>query len=121
MQRKILASSHQHLMAEAPRGHLHCLLTNPLYAGRIRVYLGQHPPIIAPELWSAVQTQLQAGATKPRKRTTKGRARSPLASKLFDETRDRLTPSHTKKKSGQRFRYYVSRRLIPSCAKTRPF
>ena len=99
------------------RGHLHCLLANPLYAGRIRhrgrVYPGQHPPIIIPELWSAVQTQLQTGAAKPRKRTTKGRAaRSPLAGKLFDETGDRLTPSHTKKKSGQRFRYYVSRRLI---------
>ena len=44
---------------------------------------------------------------------TKGRAaRSPLAGKLFDETGDRLTPSHTKKKNGQRLRYYVSRRLI---------
>ena len=61
----------------------------------------------------AVQAQLQAGAAKPRRRTTKGRAaRSPLAGKLFDETRDRLTPSHTKKKNGQRLRYYVSRRLI---------
>ena len=100
------------------RGHLHCLLTNPLYAGRIRhqrrVYEGQHPSIIASELWDAVQTQLQAGAAKPRRRTTKGRAvRSPLAGKLFDETGDRLTPSHTKKKNGQRLRYYVSRRLIP--------
>ena len=99
------------------RGHLHCLLTNPLYAGRIRhqrrVYEGQHPSIIAPELWDAVQTQLQAGAAKPRRRTTKGRAApSPLAGKLFDETGDRLTPSHTKKKNGQRLRYYVSRRLI---------
>ena len=63
------------------RGHLHCLLTNPLYAGRIRhqrrVYEGQHPSIIAPELWDAVQTQLQAGAAKPRRRTTKGRAVGP--------------------------------------------
>ena len=74
---------------------------------------GQHPSIIVPELWDAVQTQLQAGAAKPRRRTTKGRAvRSPLAGKLFDETGDRLTPSHTKKKNGQRLRYYVSRRLI---------
>ena len=99
------------------RGHLHCLLTNPLYAGRIRhqrrVYEGQHPSIIAPELWDAVQAQLQAGAAKPRRRTTKGCVdRSPLAGKLFDETGDRLTPSHTKKKTGQRLRYYVSRRLI---------
>ena len=46
-----------------------------------RVYPGQHPPIITPELWSAVQTQLQARAAKPRKRTTKGRAaRSPASS-----------------------------------------
>ena len=55
------------------RGHLHCLLTNPLYAGRIRhqrrVYEGQHPSIIAPELWDTVQAQLQAGAAKPRRRT----------------------------------------------------
>ena len=44
---------------------------------------------------------------KPRKR--KGRAaRFPLVGKLFDKTGDRLTPTHTKKKNGQRFRYYVS-------------
>ena len=55
---------------------------------------------------------LTSRATKPRRRTTKGRAApSPLAGKLFDETGDRLTPSHTKK-NGQRLRYYVSRRLI---------
>ena len=36
----------------------------------------------------------------------------PLAGKLFEDTGDRLTPSHTKKKNGQRLRYYVSRRLI---------
>ena len=106
------------------RGHLHCLLTNPLYAGRIRhqrrVYEGQHPSIIAPELWDAVQTQLQAGSAKPRRRTTKGRAaRSPLAGKLFDETGDRLTPSHTKKKNGQRLRYlpdqlHVHERAAPT-------
>ena len=33
-----------------------------------------HPSIIAPELWDAVQAQLQAGAAKPRRRTKKGRA-----------------------------------------------
>ena len=101
------------------RGHLHCLLTNPLYAGRIRhqrrVYEGQHPSIIAPELWDAVQAQLQAGAAKPRRRTTKGRAApSPLAGKLFDETGDRLTPSHTKKKNGQRLSRCGPRGLPPA-------
>ena len=37
---------------------------------------------------------------------------SPLAGKVFDETGDRLTPSHTKTSSGKRLRYYVSKRLI---------
>ena len=37
---------------------------------------------------------------------------SPLARKLFDETGDRFTPTHTKARSGKRLRYYVSHRLI---------
>jgi site-specific DNA recombinase len=36
---------------------------------------------------------------------------SPLAGKLFDETGDRLTPTHANKK-GRRYRYYVSNRMI---------
>jgi hypothetical protein len=36
---------------------------------------------------------------------------SPLAGKLFDEWSASLTPSHAVK-SGRRYRYYVSRRLI---------
>jgi hypothetical protein len=35
-----------------------------------------------------------------------------LAGKVFDETGDRLTPSHAKSKAGHRLRYYVSHRLI---------
>ncbi|UYV36425.1 hypothetical protein N4R57_15620 [Rhodobacteraceae bacterium D3-12] len=44
---------------------------------------------------------------------------SPLAGKLFDETGDRLTPSHTRKK-GKRLRYYVSRRVIAGNSKMHP-
>ncbi|MFD0916533.1 recombinase family protein [Pseudahrensia aquimaris] len=36
---------------------------------------------------------------------------SPLVGKVFDETGDRLTPSHANKK-GKRYRYYISNRLI---------
>ena len=50
------------------RGHLHCLLTNPLYAGRIRhqrrVYEGQHPSIIAPELWTRSKRSCRQGLPK---------------------------------------------------------
>lgn len=45
-------------------------------------------------------------------RGTKRQAtRSPLTGKLFDETGDRLTPSHSRK-NGRRLRYYISRRLV---------
>lgn len=95
-------------------GHIHAILTNPIYAGRIRhkknIYEGKHPPIIKPELFDKVQTLLQQQSRKPR-----GKPQSPYSSpyvgKLFDETGDRLTPSHANKK-GIRHRYYVSRRLI---------
>lgn len=35
-----------------------------------------------------------------------------LCGKIFDETGDRLTPSHSRTKKGTRLRYYVSHRLI---------
>lgn len=43
---------------------------------------------------------------------TTARQFSQLCGKLFDETGDRLTPSHSKTKAGKRLRYYVSHRLI---------
>lgn len=97
------------------RGHIHQILTNPLYAGRIRhrkaVHEGQHPPIIDPDSWGRVQQMLQDGAAKERRSRSKT-ASSVLCGKLFDEAGDRLTPSHTKTRSGKRLRYYVSHRLI---------
>lgn len=97
------------------RGHIHHILTNPIYAGRIRhrdkVFEGQHQAIIEPETWEAVQAQLQNGAAKGRSKATVTR-RSHLCGKLFDETGDRLTPSHSRTKKGVRLRYYISHRLI---------
>ncbi|MBT8458859.1 MAG: recombinase family protein, partial [Boseongicola sp.] len=102
------------------RGHIHHILTNPIYAGRIRhrtkVYNGQHAPIIDPDIWDAIQRQLQDKAAKRRSGRGATNRRhavtSPLAGKVFDETGDRLTPTHSKTSSGKRLRYYVSRRLI---------
>ena len=97
------------------RGHIHHLLTNPIYAGRIRhrdkVFEGQHEAIIDPERWDRVQAQLQHGAAKGRGRKAT-KQRSLLCGKLFDETGDRLTPSHSKTKAGVRLRYYISHRLV---------
>ena len=88
-------------------GHIHHILRNPVYAGRIRhkgqVYDGQHPAIIDPEVWEGVQNALAVAAARARG-TKRQAARSSLAGKLFDETGDRLTPSHSRK-NGKRLRY----------------
>ena len=110
-------------------GHVHYILTNPVYAGRIRhhakVYPGQHPPLIAPEVWDSIQDQLQGVAAKGRtftKRNRKGAiaSASPLAGKIYDQTGDRLTPSHSKTAKGRKLRYYVSHRLVRGTAPRDP-
>ena len=108
---------------EAPleRGHLYYILTNPIYAGRIRhrsqIYDGQHPAIIDPAVFDDVQQRLKETAGRERGQSGSGLKTSPLAGKLFDETGDRLTPTHANKK-GRRYRYYVSNRVIVGDANT---
>ena len=96
------------------RGHIQQMLTNPIYAGRIRhkhlVHDGQHAAIIEPEVWDEVQMRLADQAARARGSGNATRP-SPFVGKLFDETGDRLTPSHANKK-GVRHRYYVSHRLV---------
>ncbi len=110
-------------------GHIYHILTNPIYAGRIRhkkeVYPGQHPAIIEPDTWDQLQDQLKDAAVLSRSgkgRNTEGGKKqvSLLAGKVIDETGDRLTPSHTKTAKGRRLRYYVSHRLIRSTGKKDP-
>ncbi|KPA99984.1 recombinase family protein, partial [Ahrensia marina] len=96
------------------QGQVHYILTNPVYAGKIRhkdkIHEGQHEAIIDPDRWQAIQSQLTAGAAKQRG-TKSTKTISLLSGKLFDETGDHLTPSHANKQ-GKRYRYYVSNRLI---------
>ncbi|UXX83791.1 recombinase family protein [Roseovarius pelagicus] len=104
------------------RGHIHHILSNPIYAGRIRhkgqVYEGQQPAIIEPSSWDQVQQMLKDGAAKARG-TKRKATRSLLAGKLFDETGDRLTPSHSQK-NGKRLRYYISNRLVKDRSRKHP-
>ena len=96
------------------RGHIHQILTNPVYAGKIRhyknVYDGQHPAIIDPALWEQVQRKLSQNSGRKRGQQNAAHP-SPLAGRLFDETGDRLSPSHSRK-NGKRLRYYISHRLM---------
>ncbi|WP_284325600.1 recombinase family protein [Cypionkella aquatica] len=126
----VIGAAFRATIAPFSNSQLHYLLTNPVYRGLIRhnslVHPGQHDPIIDEALWSAVQTKLQKTAARKRQRTgafateadsasiTSQNSVEPsalLMAKLFDETGDRLTPSHTNRHN-RRFRYYISRRLI---------
>lgn len=97
------------------RGHIHHILSNPIYAGRIRhrdkIYDGLHEPIIEPDIWDDVQTGLQIKAAHKRGEGKTVKDPSPLIGKLIDETDDRFTPSYSSKRD-KRHRYYVSHRLV---------
>ena len=96
------------------RGHIHRLLSNPIYVGEIahkgQLYSGQHPALIDTETWTAVRDQLATNASNHRRKADAAEP-SLLAGLLVDDRGERLTPSHAVKK-GRRYRYYVSGTLI---------
>lgn len=96
------------------RGHLYQLLANPIYVGKIRhkgeVYAGQHDPIIDPALWETVQATLKANAPK-RRRSINIASNSLLTGLIYDGDDKRLTPVHSEKPNGRRYRYYISASL----------
>lgn len=92
------------------RGHLHRILSNPLYAGLVHHqgehHPGQHPALVSMDLWNEVQERLEKNRQGHK---VQARAQSPslLSGKLFDEAGRRLIPSHTTK-GKKRYRYYVT-------------
>ncbi len=98
-------------------GHLHHILTNPLYAGFIKhkgqIHVGDHAAIIPQELWDIVQQRLAAGAYA-RRSGSNAKEASLLVGLMFDGDGNRMTPSHAVK-NGKRYRYYLSNNL--NCGK----
>jgi DNA invertase Pin-like site-specific DNA recombinase len=96
------------------RGHLYRLLSNPLYIGLTEhhgaTYPGQQEAIIDQETWNSVQALLKR-KTPPRRSDTNSTGQHILTGLVFDETGDRLSPTHANKR-GQRYRYYISHRLM---------
>jgi DNA invertase Pin-like site-specific DNA recombinase len=96
------------------RGNLYQLLANPIYVGDIahkgQTYAGLHDAIVDRETWDAVQAILSDNTVA---RRAPKNLNSPciLTGLVFDETGDRLTPSHAVK-AGVRYHYYVSHRLM---------
>lgn len=95
------------------RGHLHNILTNPIYAGRLphkgRVYDGQHEAIIDAETWVRIQALL-ADHTHRRNKNVRS-TRALLAGKLYDDGGCRMSPSEASR-GARRWRYYVSQAVL---------
>ncbi|KCZ51508.1 hypothetical protein HY29_18405 [Hyphomonas beringensis] len=95
------------------RGQINFILRNPVYIGRIRhkqeSYEGIHDAIVDQDLWDRVQERLDQ--TSPKKSRRPSRSGALLTGRIFDETGDFLTPTHSQKCS-RRYRYYVSGRLL---------
>ena len=96
------------------RGNLHALLSYRTYIGEVahkgNIYPGEQDAIVPRELWDRVQARLADGKAGSGAATTSGDT-SLLTGLLFDDIGDRLTPTHSSK-TGRRYRYYVSSRLI---------
>jgi site-specific DNA recombinase len=83
------------------RGALYLMLQNRIYRGEIthrgNTYPGEHQPIVDEALWNQVQATLAKNRVD---RAVGSSAKQPslLAGLIFDETGERLTPSHAVKK-----------------------
>ena len=113
---KVRVNKHGRITGGKPfsRGALYLLLQNHLYLGLVphkgETHEGKHEAIIDEELWQKVQERVAENRVKRELRLD---AKSPslLAGLVFDETGDRLTPTHSNKR-GTRYRYYVSGTLV---------
>jgi DNA invertase Pin-like site-specific DNA recombinase len=120
--RRLLANGTPFGGQKLSRGALYLMLQNRIYRGEIthkgNAYPGEHQPIVDEALWDQVHATLAENRVD---RTIGEDAKQPslLAGLVFDDTGERLTPSHAVKK-GTRYRYYVSRSLIVGTAEDRP-
>jgi hypothetical protein len=95
------------------RGHLYCLLANPIYIGKLphkeKLHDGKHAAIVAEDLWERVQARMRNN----KHGTERPAAKHPslLAGKLEAADGHKLIPSHAVKQ-GKRYRYYIEQRLV---------
>ena len=96
------------------RSALYLMLQNRIYRGMIvhkeKAYPGLHDAIIDEELWDEAQAVISENRVE---RATRSQAAAPslLAGLVYDESGERMSPTHANKK-GTRYRYYVSQSLI---------
>jgi DNA invertase Pin-like site-specific DNA recombinase len=96
------------------RGALYLMLQNRIYRGEIvhgeASYPGEHDAIVDEALWDGAQKLLAENRVERRTGATASEP-SLLAGFIYDDTGERMVPTHANKK-GTRYRYYVSQNLI---------
>lgn len=92
------------------RGAIYTILRNPIYVGKVRcegaLVVGVHDAIVDQALWERAQSSLDLHRRIPG--TVKQLGGRALLGQLYDDAGARLTRSHTVKKDGSRYHYYVS-------------
>ncbi|MFN6266696.1 MAG: recombinase family protein [Alphaproteobacteria bacterium] len=105
------------------KSDIYRILTNRVFLGEAvhkgNSYPGEHDAIITQAQWDAVQAILKVN---PRIRTNRSRnTTAPLLRGLiFDSDGNAMSPSHSRGRSGKRYRYYVSQALLKGPMKERP-
>ncbi|ABC32283.1 Site-specific recombinase [Hahella chejuensis KCTC 2396] len=89
------------------------LLNNRTYLGELRHkdqwHQAEHPPIIDQELWEHVQAILSKNG-RARAASTRAKVSYLLKGIVFGYDGRALSPWHTTKKNGKRYRYYIPQR-----------
>ena len=97
------------------KGLIYKIMSNRTYLGELRHkevwYQAEHPPLIDQKLWDDVHSIL---STNPRVRANNTRTKTPylLKGMIFGPDGRALSPYHTTKKNGRRYRYYVHQREV---------
>jgi site-specific DNA recombinase len=95
------------------RGPLAHLLRNRFYIGEVafkgEVLNGEQAPIVERALFDAVQAKLDAQVNA--RSIARTNTEALLASRIFDDRGNRMTPSHARKR-GIKYRYYLSSALL---------
>ncbi|MCX7367968.1 MAG: recombinase family protein [Alphaproteobacteria bacterium] len=105
------------------KNDIYRILTNRVFLGEAvhkgNSYPGEHDAIITQAQWDAVQAILKVN---PRIRINRSRnTTAPLLRGLiFDSDGNAMSPSHSRGRSGKRYRYYVSQALLKGPMQERP-
>jgi site-specific DNA recombinase len=99
------------------RGPLAHLLRNRFYIGEVafkgEILKGEQPPIVAKDLFDAVQAKLSEQATN--REATRAGSEALLTGLIYDDRGNRMSPAHARK-GGIKYRYYISGVLLHGAA-----